>query len=152
VVLLVGALAAPRLVRAAVRRRRWSASDPDAVVEAAWAELRDTARDLGLEWDEGQTLRRRARGLLPALGVDPARDEVTEPVSALERLVLLLERARYSRRGAGEEAPEARELSETVAGAMRETAGAPARRRAEWLPASLWSSRGSDRPPDGSDQ
>jgi hypothetical protein len=146
VVLLGVVLTTPRLARAAVRRRRWSANDPDDSVEAAWAELRDTARDLGLDWDDRQTLRRRARGLMPALGVDVARDEA--PVTALERLVLLLERARYSRRGAGTEGPdEARELSETVVGAMRETAGAPARRRADWLPASLWS-RGTARPPD----
>jgi hypothetical protein len=146
VVLLGVVLTTPRLARAAVRRRRWSANGPDDSVEAAWAELRDTARDLGLDWDDRQTLRRRARGLMPALGVDVARDEA--PVTALERLVLLLERARYSRRGAGTDGPdEARELSETVVGAMRETAGAPARRRADWLPASLWS-RGTVRPPD----
>ncbi len=64
------------------------------------------------------------------------------PTEALERLVLLLERARFSRTGLPEAAEnEVFGLAETVTAAMHRGAQPGARRRATWLPASLWRGR-----------
>lgn len=170
-VLLVAALLAlPRVVRAGLRQRRLSGEHPDGLVEGAWVEVRATALDLHLGWDDGVTLRRRARALAPALAPAPApaaapapvlapamagggpgasapsSEDAAErsPVEALERLVLLLERSRFSRSGlpdaAQEEVPA---LADTITAAMRRAAKPSAQRRATWLPASLWRGRHS---------
>lgn len=143
-------LAVPRLVRELVRRRRLSGALPGGVAEGAWAEIRATALDLRLGWDDGVTLRRRARALVPALapaghGVAGPDGDARTPVEALERLVLLLERVRFSRTGQSglpedvlEEMPA---LAAVVTDAMRRGAKPGAQRRATWLPASLWSGR-----------
>jgi hypothetical protein len=142
-------------VRALLRRRRLSGEHPDGLVEGAWTEVRATALDLRLGWDDGVTLRRRARGLAPALAPAPApaadrngapSTDVGEPdrspVEALERLVLLLERSRFSRSGLPEAAQaEVPALTETVTGALRRAAKPSVQRRATWLPASLWGRR-----------
>ena len=77
-VLVLGVLALPRAVRAWLRRRRLSGDHPGGAAEGGWAEVRATALDLGLGWDDGVTLRRRARSLSPILapaghGDRPAR-------------------------------------------------------------------------------
>jgi hypothetical protein len=149
VLLVVALLLLPRAVRALLRRRRLSGDHPAGAVEGAWAEVRATALDLHLGWDDGVTLRRRARGLAPALaatghgGPVPADDAAGQlPVSALERLVLLLERDRFSRSGLPEEGQaEALAFAGTVTDAMRRAAKPAAQRRATWLPASLWRGR-----------
>jgi hypothetical protein len=113
--------------------------------------VRATALDLRLGWDEGATLRRRARALVPLLAAashgtdapagDPGNGADRSPVEALERLVLLLERHRFSRSGLSEQArSELPALAGTVTGAMRRAAKPSAQRRATWLPASLWRS------------
>jgi transglutaminase-like putative cysteine protease len=138
VLLAVVAVLAPRAVRELQRRARLGRRDPDGLVEGAWAELRATALDLGLGWDDGATLRTRARALVPLLG--PASASAVE---ALERLVLLLERSRYAHGGLAEAGvtlvPEdVEELVEQVTGALHGSARTRAARRAAWLPASLW--------------
>jgi len=139
----------PRAARALLRRRRLRGEHPGGAVEGAWAEVRATALDLHLGWDDGVTLRRRARGLVPALaagghgGPMPHEGESDRsPVQALERLVLLLERCRFSRSGLPEAAQaEAPALAGSVTDAMRRAAKPAMQRRATWLPASLWRGR-----------
>lgn len=85
------ALLTPAAVRTAVRRRRLSAGGgPVQRAEAVWAELRDAMRDLGYDWPV-DTPRRNAARVLPLV----RRREGAE--SALRRLVLTVERARFAR-------------------------------------------------------
>lgn len=160
--LLIGALLGllvaltPRLARAWVRRRRWAgATTAPALAEAAWDELRDTARDLGIAWSDRETLRTRTRALVSGFG-RPGSDEDAlgrasdrgpgadpEAEDALERLVVLVERARFSR-GLPVDATTADQVQAdvaTCAAALRTGVGRRRARRAEWLPASLWSTR-----------
>ncbi len=98
VLLLALGLLVPRLVRRRRRRRRLA---PAAGVEAAWAELRDSAVDLGLPWPTGRSPRAIAEqvhawmrtGAGPALG-RPTGEE--EAAAALDRLVLAVERRRFA--------------------------------------------------------
>jgi transglutaminase-like putative cysteine protease len=151
-VLLVALVGAPRAGRSLVRRRRWSqASDASAWVEAAWAELRDTARDLGLPWPQGRSVRTIAAGLErsfadpEAVSDSPSRagqrgpDVNPEATASLHRLAGLLERARYSRH-----LPDSATTSEQVHAdlercleAMRAGVGSRRRWRAAWLPGSV---------------
>ncbi|MDX6325327.1 MAG: hypothetical protein QOK15_1681, partial [Nocardioidaceae bacterium] len=138
VLLVALLLALPWGVRGLVRRRRYASADPGDLAERCWAELRGTAVDLGHGWDDGATLRRRARDLVPTLA-----DSTTEdPVQSLERLVLLVERSRYSRTGLSDgDAEGLVKETRTVTGAMYDAAGTGRRRRARWLPRSLWQGR-----------
>jgi transglutaminase-like putative cysteine protease len=153
VLLLVAlVLMVPRVVRSLVRRRRWStATSPALLAEAGWAELRDTARDLGIAWDDTVTVRSRARELVRSFGAPGGDDDALsraeargaqadpEAAQALERLVRLVELARYAR----EVPPSAAEVEATRAdvdrcvAALRAGASRRARTRATWLPASL---------------
>jgi transglutaminase-like putative cysteine protease len=150
-VLLVVLALTPRWLRGAQRRRRYAGTAPDAVAEGAWSEVRATALDLGLGWDDGATLRTRALSLAGWLRSVATRRRTDgnladrEPaVQALERLVLSVERSRYSRAGLPTElANDVPELARTVTAAMRSAAPTRTRRRAEWLPASLWRGRRS---------
>jgi transglutaminase-like putative cysteine protease len=154
---LVALALAPRGSRVWVRRRRWArAASPGEIAEAAWSELRDTARDLRLPWDDSVTLRTRARGLVGSFGLPgagrhgaprtPARGAAANPeaAEALERLVVFVERARYARTvEAARDVPD--DVSRCVH-AMR--AGASRRQRvlADWLPASLLAGLGDAGP------
>ena len=141
VLVLGGLLALPRVVRGSRRRRRLApagggrARSAVDVAEDAWAEVRATALDLALGWDDGSTLRQRARALAASLdgerGAQPAR-------AALERLVLLLEQARYSRRGLEGHERDVQDAAGEVLRSLHARATPTARRRAAWLPASLW--------------
>jgi transglutaminase-like putative cysteine protease len=144
---VLGLLGVPRLARTLVRRRRWDrATEPVAVAEAAWSELRDSAIDLGLAWDDSVTLRTRARSLVTAFGepggnVDEwTRRPVTgaqanpEATEALQRLVEFLERARYSR------SVDMQDVTDDVAlcvQALRDGTSRQRRFRATWAPESL---------------
>ena len=67
-VLVLVALA-PRTARTLVRRRRWAAAGTGAaLVEAGWDEVRDTAVDLGVAFDDRVTLRTAAQDLVLAFG------------------------------------------------------------------------------------
>jgi transglutaminase-like putative cysteine protease len=153
-VLVLLLVLAPRTLRALVRRRRRSAaSGPADVVEAGWAEIRDTALDLGIAWDDRITLRRTAERLAQTFG-DPADHDdalargarrgpqaAPEAAAALHRVVELLERARYARSLSTTVTHE--EMDADVAAcvaAMRAGAGRRRRTRATWLPVSVFSS------------
>lgn len=152
-VLAAAALVGPRLLRGWVRRRRWeSATSAPALAEAAWAELRDDALDLGVAWDDRVTLRARARALVlgfgdPAAGVDalgrsPVRGRGANPAAeaALVRIVELVERARYARSIAPDAAQTSAVVADvaTVRTALAAGVGPRRERRATWWPASLW--------------
>jgi transglutaminase-like putative cysteine protease len=136
----VGLIAAtPRLVRASVRRRRWSrATGPVDTAEAAWAELRDHVVDLRMEWDPGETPRATGRTLRERLPDD--RQAGGPVVAGLNRLVLAIEQARYAR---GIRQPEGlRDAVETVADALSSRQTSRQRFLARWLPISLLRTRG----------
>jgi hypothetical protein len=146
---LIVLLLVPRVARSLVRRRRWArARDARAFVEAGWRELRDSALDLGVPWDDRVTLRTAAASLTrsftsphdPAVRL-PRRGPSAAPDAeeALERLVGLLERARYSR-GLPDDATTGQQVAadvDTCVAALR--AGVDRRHRlvADWFPSSL---------------
>jgi transglutaminase-like putative cysteine protease len=150
---LVVLAAAPRGARAFVRRRRWhTAASPADHAEAAWSELRDSARDLGLPWDDAVTLRRRARSLAASFAAAGSDDEQRrggrprtgaqanpEATAALERLVRWVERARYAR--TLDDVPDLAGDVAACVDALRRGVSRQRQLRADWLPASLW--RGS---------
>ncbi len=157
-VLVLLLLALPRLLRTWRRHRRWSqAPGPAGLAEAGWAELRDSARDLGIAWDDTVTLRRRARDLTRSFGHpdgDPdalSRAAVRgvhanpDAVRALDRLVELVERARYARGASAPAASEeaVRRDTEACVAALRAGAGRRQRTRARWFPASVWGGPGA---------
>jgi transglutaminase-like putative cysteine protease len=86
---------APGLLRRFQRRRRLATSDPVHLAEGAWAELRATALDLGLDWPEQRSPREQARSVT---GQVRAEDDDLE---SLEGLLLRVERGRYARTGPG---------------------------------------------------
>jgi transglutaminase-like putative cysteine protease len=161
VLLLAGLCFVPQVVRGAQRRRRYDETDPATVAESAWDELRATALDLGVAWDDTATLRRQAIALVPALGpshgpTGGGPDETRHATRALESLALLVERARYSRHPLDDAAQEqVKADTRTVTGVLVDVAAPRRRRRARWLPASLWRGhrqvqrRRGDRQPPG---
>jgi transglutaminase-like putative cysteine protease len=95
VIVVLGIVIAPG-ARWITRRRRWTSADSEAArAHAAWAELGDDMRDLGLDW-RGQTdTPRRAAATLVAtrrLATDVAAEQ------ALSRLTRAEELARYAAR------------------------------------------------------
>jgi transglutaminase-like putative cysteine protease len=84
-------LLAPAIARLVLRRRRLALSgDSVERAEAVWTELRDSMRDLGYDWPV-DTPRRTASRVLPLLR---HREEAE---SALRRLAMTVERARFAR-------------------------------------------------------
>ena len=116
--------------------------------EAAWAELRDQAVDLGIPWPAGRSPRAGAQHLVHYFGATPApgtsavrpvrgRGQSPEAEAALARIVAALEELRYSRAGS-DSAGTLRADCLRCEAALGDGSTRPARRRAEWLPASLW--------------
>ncbi|MEO5708281.1 MAG: DUF3488 and transglutaminase-like domain-containing protein [Nocardioidaceae bacterium] len=149
--LLVLLALAPRALRSMARRRRWSDPSPAALVEAAWDELRDTAVDLGVAFDDHVSVRSAGADLLHSFGRPGDEDDSLgrsahrgadadpDATQALRRLVGLVERARYSR-SLPDGAVSADGLRDDLAACVAALeAGASKRRRsrATWLPASL---------------
>jgi transglutaminase-like putative cysteine protease len=149
---VIAALAlAPRVLRELVRRRRWHAArDTVGLAEAAWAELRDTALDLRLPWDDRLTARTSAAELLRSFGRPGDADGTgrsrlrgqaanPEAATALHRLLELVERARYARRVPAGAATTGQVQADTHAcvTAMRAGVGQRRRSRATWFPGSL---------------
>jgi transglutaminase-like putative cysteine protease len=145
-VLLVALLLAPRFLRQAATTRRWRTDGDPA--EAAWAELRATATDLGVAWPAGRSPRAAAsllqRSFGAPLGPDtPARPGTgartnPEAVAALGQIVRAVEESRYS--PAPSYTPgieELRSLVSTCISALEGGATSQARLRATWLPASV---------------
>ncbi len=93
-IIIAGVGLVPGLVRATQRRRRLSGRDPVHLAEGAWAELRATALDMGLDWPEERSPREQARRV--ADQVDAEDDDVR----SLEGLLVRVERGRYAARGA----------------------------------------------------
>lgn len=153
----------PQVARSWVRRRRWeAASSPALLAEASWAEVRDTALDLGIAWDDSVSVRRRAHDLVRSFGLPGAgEDAITraeargpdanpEAARSLERLVRLVEMARYAREipPSSAEVAAARDDVDACVAALRAGASRKSRTRARWLPASLttrWGASGRAR-------
>ena len=150
--LVLLAAGAPRMARTTLRRRRWAqAGSPVEVAEAAWGELRDSAIDLGVTWDDSVTLRARARSLVHSFG-EPGADVHAEDrlprsaligptanpaaAAALERLVRFVERARYARQVKVPE-EDVRDGVARCVQALRDGASPSRRLLASWLPQSL---------------
>jgi hypothetical protein len=128
-------------------RRRQSVRRLTGAPEPAWAELEATARDLGVPWPVGRSPRETRNLLVDHLGSTHPDDQVERPrrgpdvapdgVAALDRLVLALERLRYSQgRDAGDPAAVAAD-TRTVLASLWGGADERARRRAAWWPASV---------------
>lgn len=124
--LLVGLAVSPRAWRDRRRRQRLAGGP-----EHVWAELRDSALDLGVPWPEGRSPRETAGGLQPHLAGSQ------ESVAALEALVVALERSRYSRAGGTATAGDWEPLGAAVLAGLRATAADGVRRRAAWTPRTL---------------
>lgn len=122
--LLLGAL--PRALRRRRRARRLATATPEEV----WAELRDTAIDLGVSWPEDRSP--RATGLALAGRVTSASDGP----AALRRIVTTLETARYAPPG---ETVDSQLVADTeiCLEALRDGSSTAAQRQARWLPRSL---------------
>lgn len=148
-VLAVLLLAAPMLARVRVRRRRLAAltrdasantdpSNPRGAILGGWAEVLDTARDLGHPAPDAETPRRTARRLLAMLTAPDAKSPAATEAAreALPRVALAAERLLYSA------APPTREpgMGEDVRAVCRgliAASGRGRRLRARLLPPSL---------------
>lgn len=96
--LLVALLATPAAIRIGRRRGRLSPSghaigagplpDPGDRIEAGWAEVRDTVRDLGRRWPDGSPR---------TIVAEVRRHQPEEAAAALDQLAILVERERYAR-------------------------------------------------------
>ncbi|MDA0565354.1 DUF3488 and transglutaminase-like domain-containing protein [Streptomonospora sp. S1-112] len=123
------AVALPALARVLVRRGRWLRAGSAAErAHAAWRELRDDCRDLGLAWNPAESPRAVATRLPEELGL--AEDART----ALWRLAMAEESARYAPRPGEAAAPED---GRRVRAALRAARGRGAALRAVLLPRSL---------------
>jgi hypothetical protein len=141
--LLLACLAlVPGAVRRARRRRRLAGG-----VEEAWAELRDTAIDLGVSWPRGRSPHETGHRLVGWFGAEPDGPPPLRPPrgrglapgaeDALGRVVLALERVRYAR--SADDVPGA--LADDVGTcieALEHGSNRRALRRAAWLPRSLF--------------
>ncbi|WP_395694709.1 transglutaminaseTgpA domain-containing protein [Nocardioides sp.] len=138
----------PGVIRRRRRTRRLGTGDP----EAAWAEVHDTAVDLGVPWPEGRSPRATRDRLVdhlgsplgPATGDRPAHGPLVAPesVAALDRLVLAIEQLRYARPGASTADPVAvRADAGTVIDSLAGGALRSSRRRATWWPRSVLRTR-----------
>ena len=141
-ILIALAAMTPRAIRRRRRERRCAGG-----VEEVWAEIADTVRDLNLDWPRDRSPRETAATLAGWFGSPP--DEFTperplrgpavnpEAVVALERIVTALEVLRYAERDAGRAGGWSDDaqacILALIGGTPRNT-----RRRAEWLPHSLW--------------
>ncbi|TCC05433.1 transglutaminaseTgpA domain-containing protein [Kribbella soli] len=119
-------LCIPWLVRTLTRRRRFLRPPGRAGAEGLWAEIRDTSRDLGLDWSEISTPRQAGHWLASQL------PEETHP--AARRLARGIEGLRY----AGDADPELdlRDDASAVRQALWTRARARRRWRARLLPPS----------------
>ena len=129
----------PRSLRAARRTSRWrqARAGHRPVAETAWAELTDLAVDLGVRVDRAATLRTTGRGLRSRVDDDPSA------VTALNRLVVEVERSRFARGGAGRgrTVEDSGRDVDLVAGRLAAGCSTAHRWRARWVPVSLLPSR-----------
>jgi transglutaminase-like putative cysteine protease len=144
--LVLALVAAAGLVPSAVRRARRNRR-LEGGAEEAWAELRDSAVDLGVSWPAGRSPHETGYLLAAWFGPEPDGAPLVRPPrgrgmalgaeDALDRIVLTLERVRYARYS--DDTPGA--LAQDVRTCVRSlehgcTRGAL--RRARWFPRSLF--------------
>lgn len=138
--------AALALVPRALRRRRRT-QRLAGLAEDAWAELRDSAVDLGVAWPYGRSPQETGHRLAAWFGHEPdgppplrpPRGRGLNPAAevSLDRIVRTLERARYAR--TSDDAPGAlTEDVEVCLSALRHGSSRGALRRAEWWPRTLF--------------
>lgn len=142
--LLTVLLLGPRSLRRQSRRSRLDGG-PDEM----WAELRATSLDLGLPWPDGRSPREVGAVLVECLA-DPegppeerprtGPDAAPEAAIALERLVVHVEQARYARPSAVAtlERSSLAADADVVLAALAAGVTPRIRRRAQWLPRSVW--------------
>ena len=145
VIIVGGLLLLPRFVRRRRRERRLTTGGPEEV----WAEVRDTAIDLGVPWPAGRSPRSTRNLLVDHLGAPvgeytadrPAHGPRVAPtaVEALDRLVHALELLRYARPGAPADPSRVRADGQTLIDSLAGGAMRTARRRATWWPRSVLS-------------
>jgi TgpA N-terminal domain/Transglutaminase-like superfamily len=151
------------LVPRALRRRRRT-QRLAGLAEDAWAELRDTAVDLGVGWPFGRSPHETGHRLAGWFGYEPdgpppirpPRGRGLNPAAeySLDQIVHSVERTRYAR--SADDAPGAlAEHVEVCLAALRYGSTRGALRRAEWWPRSLFTQGGgagglgrSDREPE----
>jgi transglutaminase-like putative cysteine protease len=141
-VVLGGLSLVPGAVRRGRRHRRLEGG-----AEQAWAELRDTAVDLGVGWPVSRSPHETGYLLSAWFGPEPDGAPLTRPPrgrglapdaeDALDRIVLTLERVRYARYA--DDAPGAlAEDTRTCIAALEHGCTPATLRRAQWLPRSLF--------------
>jgi transglutaminase-like putative cysteine protease len=128
-------LCIPWLIRSLTRRRRFTRPPGRAGVEGLWAEIRDTSRDLGLDWSDIATPRRLGDWLASELPEDVRPQAL--------RLARGVESIRYA--GQADLQPDLRTEAATVRKALWNQAKFIRRWRARLLPPSWrwYLSRGS---------
>ena len=108
----------PWLIRSLTRRRRFAREPGRASAEGLWAEIRDTSRDLGLDWSDVSTPRQTGEWLVSKLPAETKPDAL--------RLARGIEALRY----AGDANPTVDLTSE--AAAVRKALWSQAPRRRRW--------------------
>ena len=145
VLVLAGIALVPGLIRRSRRTRRLAGGAED-----AWAELRDSAVDLGVSWPSGRSPHETGHRLAGWFGPEPDGPPPVRPPrgrglapgaeDALDRIVLTLEQVRYARDPRDVPGALAEDVETCIAalehGSMRATL-----RRAKWLPRSLFGGR-----------
>lgn len=150
VLLLLLALAlTPRVLRRRRTARRWH--QPAVSVEVAWAELADSAADLGIRWPTGLSPRATGSALArlfaaPQSPETPQRPETgpeTNPdaLAAMVSLVHALEQERYAATTPATDRASLRGEVETCVEAWRGGVTPRDRFRADWWPRSVLSRR-----------
>jgi transglutaminase-like putative cysteine protease len=144
---VAGALLLPRTLRSRRRERRLSSG----FAEPVWAELHDTAVDLGVPWPRSRSPRATRAVLVEHFGAPLGPETAERPahgpelapeaVGALDRLVHTLELDRYSRSGATLDPVRLRADGEACLAALAGGAPRSARRRATWWPRTVLSPR-----------
>lgn len=132
--LLAGCLLlVPRIVRSRRRGHRLGTGR----AEDAWAELRDTAIDLGVPWAHGRSPRAAGRVVGRSLG-DGTSGSTGESATALRNVVEAVETERYAPAGsAPADAATLRTAVATCTEALSAAATPQQRRRARWWPTSV---------------
>lgn len=139
---LVAAAYIPRTVRRNRRRRRLEGG-----AEAAWAELRDSAIDLGVAWPRSRSPQETGHLLSAWFGPEPEGAPLVRPPrgrgmapgaeDALDRIVLTLERVRYAR-SAGDAPGALAEDVRTCITSLEHGCTRGAIQRARWCPRSFF--------------
>ncbi|MHB2022249.1 MAG: transglutaminase family protein [Mycobacteriales bacterium] len=125
---LLAAAISPALLRARLRRRRRRAPPGRARVEALWAELADSAVDLGLAWPAAASPRRAAATLTASANFPRAGRQL------VAELCQSVERSRYS--GHSDQLVDPTARLDQLLGLLRRRASLESRLRARLLPPS----------------